>query len=86
MSKISYIDLNNKQDIINYINFCTNNFNKYMEAPPGGGATEPQYSPIITNILLLEYQIINRKDYINNFKYNQWLEGGAGGARQRTKF
>ena len=31
MSKISYIDLNNKQDIINYINFCTNNFNKYME-------------------------------------------------------
>ena len=42
LSKISYIDLNNKQDIINYINFCTNNFNKYMEAPPGGrshGAT-----------------------------------------------
>ena len=33
-----------------------------------------QYSPIITNILLLEYQIISRKDYINNFKYNQWLE------------
>ena len=25
---------------------------------------------------MLEYQIINRKDYINNFKYNQWLEGG----------
>ena len=62
ISTFSYLDLNNKTDLTNYINLCVNNFNKHMD----------QYSPITPNELYLNYSYIGKTEYKNKFKYNAW--------------
>ena len=62
ISTFSYLDLNNKTDLTNYINLCVNNFNKHMD----------QYSPITPNELYLNYSYIGKTEYNNKFKYNSW--------------